>query len=540
MTCGVRRFSLRMCAIGLGIVLTRPSLASTCTDLQPLGIPHTTITSAADVAAGTFVPTYIKAPAKIYPATVPAFCRVIGVIHPVPESKIGFEVWLPTPSAWNHRMQGVGNGAYSGRISYGALEDQVKLGYAVTSTDTGHSGSDLNFAVDHPERIVDWGNRAVHETAQAAKAVVAKYYSAAPSHSYFNGCSTGGHQALSEAQRFPEDYDGILAGDAGNDRVHLNVGFLWGFAAAHDGDRLILPESKLSVLHKAAINACDAKDGLKDGVLEDPLACHFDPGVLLCKGADSASCLTSEQVEAARKIYAGPRNSRTGKQIIGGLMPGSEIVVGGDYSGWKNFITGPKEPSRLDFWKDWVFNDPKWDWHTFDYDRDVAIADKKMAAVNASDANLKPFRDRGGKLLMYHGWVDPVGPPTDAIDYYKSVEKVIGSSTKTQDFFRLFLVPGMSHCNGGEGFEVAGGSRGIDDPDGVPKWLNPDPDHDMLSALDAWVSEGDAPQHIIAAHYENGKVTRTMPVCAYPKVARWTGKGSADDAKNFACATPKR
>jgi len=539
MHCVVRRFCWLSASACL-FVLSSRAFATTCAELRDVKVPSTTIISAVDVPAGTFTPTYDKAPAKIYSATLPAFCRVIGVVHPVPESTIGFEVWLPLPAVWNHRIEGVGDGAYNGRISYGPLEDAIALGYAVSSTDTGHNGSDLKFVVDHPERIIDWGYRAVHEMARATKPIVAAYYGTAATHAYFNGCSTGGGQALSEAQRFPEDYDGIIAGDAGNDRVHLNVGFLWSFAAAHDGDKLVLPESKLQLLHDAAIKACDAADGVKDGILEDPLSCRFDPGVIACKASASAECLTPQEVEAARRIYAGPKNPRTGQQIIGGLMPGSEVIKGGDYSGWKNFITGPTDPSRLDFWKYWAFDDPKWDWHTFDYDHDIAIADERVAAVNASNPDLRPFQHRGGKLLVYHGWVDPVGPPADAIDYFNAVEKVIGSPVKTAEFYRLFMVPGMSHCDGGDGYELAGGARGVDDPNGVPMWPHPDPMHDMLSALDAWVTQGDAPQQIIAAHYEGDKVIRTIPVCAFPKVARWTGKGSSDDAKNYICNMPKR
>lgn len=354
-----------------------------------------------------------------------------------------------------------------------------------------------------------------------------------------NGCSTGGHQALQEAQRFPDDYDGILAGDAGNDRVHLNVGFLWGFAAVHPDGQLILPDDKLPLIHKAAIDACDAKDGVKDGILEDPLACKFDPAVLLCKGPETAACLTSTQVEATKKIYAGPRNSRTGEQIIAGYAPGSEVITGGDYTGWKNFITGPKEPSRLDVWKYWVFNNPDWDWHTFDYDHDVTTGDARMAEVNASSGDLRAFKAHGGKLMMYHGWVDPVGPPGDAIAYYDKVEHVVGGASKVQDFMRLFIVPGMSHCNGGQGYELAGGARGVDDPDGVPKWPHPDAEHDMLIALDRWVSQGASPEEMIAAHRKDGVVERTIPVCAYPKVARWNGKGSSDEAKNYRCVNQR-
>jgi feruloyl esterase len=510
------------------------SQAKSCADLKQLDTPELNITMASPVEAGVFTPHVESATStrKPTPASVPAFCRVTGVLHPVAASNIGFEVWLPLPNAWNHKFEGVGNGAYTGRISYGPLENAVNLGYAAASTDTGHSGSELTFTVGHPERIDDWGYRAVHVAAQAAKKIIAAYYGAVPQHAYFNGCSTGGSQALSEAQRFPEDYDGILAGDAGNDRVHLNVGFLWDWNAAHPDGQLILPDDKLSLLHEAALKACHAEHD----VILDPAACRFDPGVLLCKAGQSDSCLAPVQVEAARMVYAGPRNPRTGESIIAGMAPGSEVIHhGGDYAGWKNFITAPAEPSRLDFWKLWVFENPRWDWHRFDYDRDVATADKRMAAVNASDTDLTAFRARGGKLLMYHGWSDPVGPPGDAIHYYSQVEQRVGGAGKVQSFFRLFMVPGMSHCNGGDGYQVAGGARGVDDPNGVPRWEPVDPEHDMLSALDRWVSQGAAPSEIIAFHSTAGAVDRTIPVCPYPQRPVWNGKTSADDAGSYSC-----
>ena len=513
------------------------SQAMHCADLKQLSTPEFIIKIASPVEAGMFTPNVETGTStkKPMPARVPAFCRVTGVLHPVSASNIGFEVWLPLPGAWNHKFEGVGNGAYAGRISYGPLENAVNLGYAAASTDTGHSGSELNFIVGHPERIDDWGYRAVHVTAQAARKVIAAYYGAAPKHAYFNGCSTGGSQALSEAQRFPEDYDGILAGDAGNDRVHLNVGFLWGWSAAHPAGQLLLPDDKLTLLHQAALKACHAEHD----VILNPASCHFDPGVLLCKAGGTSECLTPQQVEAARKIYEGPHNPRTGESIIAGLAPGSEVIHnGGDYAGWKNFITGPAEPSRLDFWKLWVFENPQWDWHTFDYDRDVATGDRKMAAVNAGNPDLSAFRASGGKLLMYHGWSDPVGPPGDAIDYYSQVEKRLGGESTVQSFFRLFMVPGMSHCNGGDGYQVAGGARGVDDPDGVPHWEPPDPEHDMLSALDRWVSQGAAPASIVAFHTTGKSIDRTIPVCPYPQRAVWNGKTSADETGSYSCENP--
>jgi feruloyl esterase len=329
-------------------------------------------------------------------------------------------------------------------------------------------------------------------TAETAKLILRAYYGHPPQHSYFNGCSTGGGQALSEAQRFPDDYDGIIAGDAGNDRVHLNAAFLWAFSATHKDGQLLLPESKLPLINKAAIAACDKNDGLKDGIIADPLQCHFDPGALLCHGGNRESCLRPTEVEAVKKIYAGPKNPRTGKRIIAGWAPGSENLTSGDYAGWKNYVLSEAEPARTDFWKYFVFDDPNWDWRTFDYDRDLAYADTKMAAVNASKTNLQEYKTHGGKILMYHGWVDPVGPPQDAIDYYENVEQTMGGSAMTHDFFRLFLVPGMSHCNGGPGYMLAGGARAGNDPDNVPKAPSQDPDHDVLSALDQWVRAGNS------------------------------------------------
>ena len=535
------RFLKGFLAILLGNV-TIAAAASTCKDLTSFHLDKTAITSAVEVPGGIYDPLEKeKATRKTYPSEVPAFCRVAGITHPVPQSTIRFEVWLPTPSAWNHKIQGLGNGAYSDSLSWGGLVNAIRLGYAASSTDTGHTGGDLKFAVDHPERIEDWGNRSIHVTARIASAIVAHYYGKSAEHEYFNGCSTGGHQALSEAQRYPEDYDGILAGDAGNDRVHLNVGFLWDFAAAHpDGGKSIFTDADLHLLHNAAIAACDAKDGVKDGILSDPLSCGFDPGVLLCKASQTSNCFTQQQVDAARKIYAGPRNPRTGEQIIAGYAPGSEIIEnGGQYLGWQNFITQPTEPQRVDFWKYWVLNDPNWDWHTFDYDHDVANGDQKMAVVNASSGDVRAFHNRGGKLLIYHGWADPVGPPGDAIDYYQKVEKMDGGPSATFKFARLFFVPGMSHCGGGTGYEVSGGSRANTNPDDVPKWQYTDADHDMLSALDRWVTTGKAPDEIIAFHKENGRTTRTVPVCPFPEVARYSGKGDTADSSSYACKASK-
>jgi feruloyl esterase len=498
-----------------------------CGELVKLTLPDVTLTSSTNVAAGQFTP-----PGSSTALETQEFCRVVAVARPTSDSVINFEVWMPPAAQWNHNFLGRGNGGYMGAISYAALANALQRGFATASTDTGHSGEDLKFSAGHPEKIVDWGYRSIHIMTESAKLIVRGYMGIFPKHSYFGGCSTGGEQALSEAQRFPGDYDGVLAGDPGNDRVHLNVGFLWAFAATHDANgKTILPTSKLPLINNAAVAACDGLDGIKDGIISEPQACHFDPGVLLCKGVENDQCLTAAQVEAVKKVYAGPRNPRTGEQIIAGYSPGSESAQGDECEGgWKTYITDRNEPMRLEFWKYWVFHDAAWDWRTFDYDRDVTRADTNLAAVNASNPDLGAFKARGGKILMYSGWADPVGPPMDAVNYYQRVEEVMGGRKKTESFFRLFMVPGMAHCRGGPGPNNFGGLSTIASPQNEI-----DPEHDVLSALVQWVEKGSAPDHIIAAHFTNGSVDRTRPLCPYPKIARWNGSGSSDDAKNFTC-----
>ena len=510
-----------------------PAAAAPCSSLTALTLPHITITSATDVTAGPFTRPGPANPEAATALNVPAFCRVIGVARPTSDSIINFEVWMPPAKAWNGKFLGVGNGAYYGSLSYGAMTDALRRGYATASTDTGHTGGGMKFVAGQPEKMIDWGYRAIHVTAQVAKLIVRDYYGNFPLHSYFRGCSTGGEQALSEAQRFPDDYDGLLVGDPGNDRTHLNAGFLWDFEATHKDGASILPENKLPVVNRAAVAVCDALDGVKDGIIADPAKCNFDPAILLCRGADTDNCLTAAQIDAVKKIYAGPRNPRTGKQIIPGYEPGSEDPGDPD-GGWKAYITGLSEPKRLDFWRYWVFNDPNWNWRTFDFDRDMAYADKKLAAVNASSPDLSAFKSRGGRILMYDGWADPVGPPLDTVNYYENVTRAMGGPDKTTDFFRLFMAPGMAHCDSGPGPVPFGGAFMSDH-----RSISIDPEQDMLNALDRWVEHGSAPDHIVASHVSNGVVNRTGLLCPYPKVAKWNGTGSTDDAASFTCTVNK-
>ncbi|HWY47848.1 MAG TPA: tannase/feruloyl esterase family alpha/beta hydrolase [Bryobacteraceae bacterium] len=476
----------------------------TCSSLINLFITKTTITAADDVPAGTYHPS--GTPASV---NLPGFCRVRAVSRPVNDSEIHFELWMPARAAWNGKFEGTGNGGFSSAMSYGTMAAALNHGYATAGSDTGHEGGDLSFGIGHPEKINDWAFRAVHVMTDTAKVIIRDYYSRFPQYSYFNGCSTGGQQALSEAQRFPADYDGIVAGDPGNNRVHLIAGFLWSWEAIHKDTPRPLPASKLPMIAKAVLAACDATDGLADGIIDDPRRCKFDPGTLLCKGDDGDNCLTAPQVESVKKVYDGAKNPRTGERIFAGWAHGTE-------ASWAPYFIDPAEARRNEFWRLWVFNDPNWDWRTFDFDRDLTYADAKMSVVNSIDPDLKPFKIRNGKLVMYHGWADSDVPPEDGVRYYEAVERAMGGPGQTTDFFRLFMVPGMGHCGGGAGPNT----------------------FDAVGALDQWVEHGTAPEKIVAAHIVNGMTDRTRPLCPYPQIAKWKGAGSIDEAATFVCVNP--
>jgi feruloyl esterase len=494
--------------------------APDCEPLSKLALPGATITEARSVPAGALTPPEGKPIPDL-----PSFCRVAGVIKPSSDSNIQFEVWMPG-SGWNGKFQGIGNGGFAGSISYGGLAGAVRRGYATASTDTGHraSGTDASWARNHPEKIVDFGYRAIHETAAKAKAIIHAFYGEAPRRSYFSSCSNGGRQALMEAQRYPDDYDGIIAGAPANFWTHLLIQFAWDIQATMQDPAAYIPAAKLPAIEAAVLGACDALDGVKDGVLDDPAKCHFDPSQLVCKGRESDACLTASQAGALKKIYAGPRDSK-GRQIMPGFSPGAETGDGG----WGLWITGPSPGKSLQFdfgtqfFANMVHGNPAWDFHTFNVDRDLKAADDKFAPIlNATDPDLQRFQQRGGKLILYHGWSDAAIPPVNAINYYQSVVAKMGAGN-TGPFLRLYMVPGMQHCGGGPGPNSFGQS-------GVAQG---DPLHDVDAALERWVEQGVAPDYVIAT---GGN--RTRPLCPYPEVARWKGSGSTDDAANFTCAKP--
>jgi tannase/feruloyl esterase len=496
--------------LGVTLVIAGASSAhaAPCESLASLSLPQTTITAAQAVAPGAFTPPAGgRAGRGASPfAALPAFCRVAATLAPTGDSDIKIEVWLPA-AGWNGKFQAVGNGGWAGTISYPAMAEALRRGYATTSTDTGHTGASGSFALGHPEKFVDFAYRSEHEMTVKAKAIVAAFYGSAPKYSYWNGCSTGGRQGLAEAQRYPDDFDGIVAGAQANPRTHLNAWQLSIGKAALADPAAFIPPSKYPLIHKAVLAQCDALDGLKDGLIADPTKCRFDPAVLACRGEEGSECLTPRQIDTVR-IVLSPARTKKGEEIFPGYVPGSEL-------GWAGLIGGP-EPTvtAIDQFKYVVFKDPNWDWRTFDLDRDVAIADKvDGGTINAIDPNIQPFVRHGGKLLMYHGWSDPLVGPGTSVNYYQSVARALGGPAKAAESVRLFMVPGMGHCGGGEGPNT----------------------FDMMSALEQWVERGEAPQQILASHATNGAVDRTRPLCPFPQVAAYKGTGSIDDLASFAC-----
>ncbi|HKD42676.1 MAG TPA: tannase/feruloyl esterase family alpha/beta hydrolase [Myxococcaceae bacterium] len=487
-------------AIALATVLSASASAASCPELADISLPSAIITSAVVIGAS---------------GAVPAHCKVNGVATPTAKSSVQFEVRLPL-SAWNGKFNGIGNGGYGGTIP---ATDGASLirNYATAATDMGHSSSDPVWALGHPERIADWGYRANHVTAGLAKTLIKAFYNVGPTLSYFTGCSDGGHEALMEAQRFPDDYDGIVAGASANYWTHQSVAWVWEGAAL-----LATPikNNQLKAITAAVMEECDAIDGLRDGIIDDPRLCNFDPAGLVSSGV-----LTAAQADAVRKIYEGPRNPRTGELLYPGLERGGEHGAIADDSfsqllgSWLPLTRGEGlDPNSFGipflgtlFFQQMVFNDLNWDYRTLDYDADVAFADATIGPIiNSTDPDLSNFKSLGGKLIMYHGWADPLVNPRNSIDYYQSV----AAKLETDSFLRLFMVPGMDHCSLGTGPYV----------------------FDTLTALERWVEQGEAPDRIVAT---GGIVpTRTRPLCPYPQVARYQGQGSIDDAANFACVMP--
>lgn len=486
------------------------SAAKPCEGLAALKLQHMAITLAEVVPAGGFSrPASGRSNAEQGFSNPVAFCRVAATLTPTSDSDIKIEVWMPT-SGWNGKFQAVGNGGWAGVLSYPAMSEAIGRGYATASTDTGHTGDGGSFALGHPEKFVDYAWRAVHEMTGAAKSIIEAFYGSRPRMSYWNGCSTGGRQGLMEAQRFPLDYDGIIAGASANPRTKLNAAGVAVHQALWRNPASAIPAAKYELIHNAVLDACDGIDGLKDRLVQDPTRCQFDPKVLACKGDDAPTCLTGPQVEAARTIMS-PVKTRSGVEVFPRREPGAEL-------GWGFFFaSADAQPLVLDTFRYIVFKDPNWDWRTFDLETALEKADAagETKAADAVDPNLSPFAAHGGKLLMYHGWSDALVAPRASVNYYNRVLATMGGAAKTADWIRLFMVPGMGHCRGGDGPNT----------------------FDVVGALEQWVAARRPPDRIIAAHLTGGKGDRTRPLCPYPQLAVYNGTGSIDEAANFTCTT---
>lgn len=512
---------------------------NSCEGLAHFGMPQMKVISAQIVPAGAFMPPAGGEPipneAIALYKSLPEFCRVEITAAPSADSTIQIEVWMPA-SGWNAKFRGIGNGGFAGDIPYSPMAHVLREGYAAASTNTGHTGSpiDARWALGHPEKIIDFGYRGIHVMTMAAKAIISQFYGSAIQHSYFAGCSNGGRQALMEAQRFPADYDGILAGAPANYWTHLLSNALSNAQKLTLNPASYIPSGKLPAVAHAVIEECDAKDGVRDGIVNDPRACHFDPKALLCKNGDAESCLTGAQVATLQTLYDGGHDSK-GRLIFPGYLPGAEL--GGN--GWSTWITGAAPGQSLMFafgrgyFSNMVYSDAAWDYKLAKIDDAMKAAEDKTAAqLNAIDPNLAPFKSRGGKLILYHGWNDAAISPLNSIDYFTSVMQALGGK-QTDSFANLYLVPGMQHCLGGPGTD----SFGItfqDDPAHV------DPQHNIQLALEQWMEKGVAPTTIIARKFEGegpaAKIKMTRPLCPYPQVARYTGKGDTNDASNFTCS----
>jgi feruloyl esterase len=461
---------------------------------------------------------------------VAAFCRVRAVAKPTADSEIHIEVWIPSTN-WNGRFWGIGNGGFGGSIDFYSMANLIRRGFATAGTDTGHaaSASNATWALGHPEKIEDFGWRAIHLMTVTARAVISEITARTPDKSYFGSCSTGGRQALMEVQRFPRDYDGVLAGAPAN--------YWTGLLAAGGSDMSLLesmpdsyvPPSDVELIHDAVVKACH----VENGVVPDPTRCSFNPEQLLCSAGQSSDCLNKNQVQFLKRLYLGLTSDSDGIAFPG-YEPGGELGPGG----WSTWLTGSSPGVSLmavfvsGYYANFVFNEPNWRLLDFDL-RATPVLSRRGAgqALDATATNLAAFRNRGGKLIIYHGWSDPAIPPLSSVHYFNDILKTMGAA-KSKDFLRLYMIPGMQHCVGGDGADSFGQEG--------PSFPATDSSHNIASALMKWVEAGESPSSLVATKYDDsGDATRsvkfTQLLCQYPLVATYTGMGDMKNADNYSC-----
>jgi hypothetical protein len=510
--------------------------ASMCANLTGLSLPQTKITLARSYRAGEMVSGVTKAPVGL--------CRVAGTSKPSSDSNIKFEVWVPTNGRWNGKYEQIGNGGFAGTIWVSYIADAVSRGYAAAATDDGTSGPPLGAAtfIGHPDVLKDFGYRAVKITTDNSKAIIKRLTGKNPSYSYFSGCSDGGREALMEAQRYPNDFDGIIVGSPANDLAGLGASFLWNMQAllagpqTHGVPDAYIPAKKIVLLSTLALSKCVGKDGgvSSDAFLNDPTICHFDPAVAQCTtGQDPDMCVTPAQVEAVKKLYSGPHNL-AGELLFPGYEPGS----GANTMNWPEWLVGTSSTSpgsqyamTAAFWCNAVLGKPTCPFLGLGGEFEASTQSIALMA-NSTDPDLAQFRSRGGKLIQYAGWADTAIAPENGLNYYRKVTSVMGD---VHDFYRVFMAPGMAHCYGGLGPN----SFGNGDNHGPVI----DAKHDLLKALETWVERGGAPDKIIATKYFNDDpakgVALQRPLCPYPQISRYDGRGRTWDETSFECLTGK-
>ena len=500
-----------------------------CESLSDLNIVDTTLTTSVAVPAAAFKFPAVPLLSPGVSMQLPAYCKVTGTIKPTADSNIGFQVWLPL-AGWNGRFMQVGNGGFAGAIVPLFLVQGLANGYAVAATDDGHQGQGLEWASGHPDKLKDFADRAVHVTSEKSKQIISAFYGREQNRSYFNGCSEGGREALMEAQRYPNDFDGILAGDPGMSFSQLFMAGLWDSQAFKASPESQVPLDKLKLVQSASLAACDAQDGVKDGIISRPDQCHFDPHVLVCKSSATEDCLTVPQADAIAKVYSGPTNPRTGARIDFGIEPGFE----------ENMMMFQKDSPvpglDVQFFRTVVFGNPAWDPQSINFDSDATLASGKGQLLDATNPDLKLFKAHGGKLILYHGWNDPGVPPMTTLQYFEAVEKQMGGRKATSSFAQLYMVPGMVHCWGGPGPNSFGNILA------APQEHSPVND-DVQQSMVHWVEQGTPPDAIVATKFQDDDPKKpellTRPICPYPKIAKWNGKGSVQEAASFSCEQPR-
>ena len=488
-------------AFALVLLAAAQQPASACESLRSMSLRNATITTAQSIAAGP------QQGARGQSGTIlPSHCRLAVTLTPSSDSHIEMELWMPSEN-WNGKFLAIGNGGYAGNVSTGDMAVALRKGYATASSDTGHKGGSAVFAVGHPEKVVDFGYRAMHEMAVQSKMLISAFYKRGPQFSYFEGCSTGGRQGMMAAQRYPEDFDAIIAGAPVYNMVHLSTSQMAIFVPMLKDPSSILPGPKIKLLADAVVNACDSNDGVKDGIVSDPQMCKFDPATLVCKSGDAGDCLIPSQAENVKRAAFEPVKTSKGELVYPARSRGFE-------AGLRMATPGsPIQPMYSDMNRYIGHQDANWDQMTFDLDADLALALKNGSVIEANDPDLSKFKARGGKLLLWHGWSDPGPAPENTINYHDAVVKKLGGG-RQDDWMRLFLLPGVNHCGGGVGPDQA----------------------DFLGALEQWRESGVAPNAIVASR-RVGQPEMSRPLCMYPQVAKYIpGVGNTNEAKSFACS----